>query len=206
MATTLYGLTKDTDEIRKDVLENIGDILIRRKWLDSKTEQVEKLKNSKNSNEIYSLTLDGIKTKDFSNKKIFIKYLPQNITSAKDVSLVNFFNGFQNNYKIVIVKKINKNTIDNIFRNFNGNNIEFLEENELIFNLFKHHLCPIYEPLDEEEKKNVMKSYDLTIEQIPKIYKTDPAARLLKLDKNQLVKIIRYSTTSGQYPTYRIVI
>jgi DNA-directed RNA polymerase I, II, and III subunit RPABC1 len=81
--------------------------------------------------------------------------------------------------------------------------IEYFNESELIINITEHCLVPRHEILTKEECKKLLDKYSIKESQLPKINKNDPVARYLGIEKNQIVKIIRSSETSGRYITYR---
>lgn len=81
--------------------------------------------------------------------------------------------------------------------------IEYFNESELIVNITEHCLVPRHEVLLKEDCKKLLEKYSIKENQLPKINKNDPVARYLGIEKNQIVKIIRTSETSGRYITYR---
>jgi DNA-directed RNA polymerase I, II, and III subunit RPABC1 len=81
--------------------------------------------------------------------------------------------------------------------------IEYFNESELIINITEHCLVPRHEVLLKEDCKKLLEKYSIKESQLPKINKNDPVARYLGIEKNQIVKIIRISETSGRYVTYR---
>jgi DNA-directed RNA polymerase I, II, and III subunit RPABC1 len=52
----------------------------------------------------------------------------------------------------------------------------------------------------------VLRKYRAKEQQLPKILVTDPMAKYLGARKGNLVKIIRDSTTAGEYVVYRLAI
>jgi len=81
--------------------------------------------------------------------------------------------------------------------------IEYFNESELIVNITEHILVPKHEILLREDCKKLLDKYSIKENQLPRINKNDPVARYLGIEKNQIVKIIRTSETSGRYITYR---
>ncbi len=86
-----------------------------------------------------------------------------------------------------------------------GVHVDVFEVSELIFNISKHTLVPLHEPVrDAADVKAVVDTYRLkSAHQLPLIQKTDPMARYLGLRPGQLARITRYSPTSGVYVLYR---
>ncbi len=80
-----------------------------------------------------------------------------------------------------------------------------MEEKE--FNILKHELVPEHIIVkDEEEIKELMNKYNIIPEQLPKILKSDPAAKAIDAKEGDIIKIIRKSPTAGVSVYYRIVV
>ena len=71
------------------------------------------------------------------------------------------------------------------------------------FDVLKHELVPKHIKVSEKEKKEFMEKYHITIKELPKISKTDPAIAGLGLEDGDVVKIIRKSRTAGEGIFYR---
>jgi len=87
-------------------------------------------------------------------------------------------------------------------------NIQIFLYNELLFNITKHSLIPnnIY-ILNNIEINELLTIYNLkNIKQIPCIKKTDPLAKFYGLNFENIIRIIRPSTNSGYYLSYRVCI
>jgi DNA-directed RNA polymerase subunit H (RpoH/RPB5) len=70
----------------------------------------------------------------------------------------------------------------------------------------KHEFVPKHILLKEEEKEEVLRHYDITLRQLPRILETDPAIKEMNPKPGDVVKIIRKSTTAGDNEYYRVVI
>ena len=68
-----------------------------------------------------------------------------------------------------------------------------------------HVLVPKHELLTQEEKLEVLKTFNVRDDQLPKIFSTDPAILHLKPKMGDLIKVTRESPTAGQTTYYRIV-
>jgi DNA-directed RNA polymerase subunit H (RpoH/RPB5) len=70
----------------------------------------------------------------------------------------------------------------------------------------KHELVPKHIILNEQEKEEVLKSYGISLRQLPRILVSDPVIKLLNGKLGDVVKIIRKSPTAGETVYYRVVI
>jgi DNA-directed RNA polymerase subunit H len=70
----------------------------------------------------------------------------------------------------------------------------------------KHELVPKHTLLDEKEKDEVLRKYNITLKQLPRIPASDPVIILLNGQPGDVVKIDRKSTTAGVAEYYRVVI
>ena len=72
--------------------------------------------------------------------------------------------------------------------------------------ILNHNLVPNHILLDEQEIKNLLSKYNISLNQLPKIVRNDPAVKKLTLKSGDVVKIIRTSGTAGESFYYRVVI
>lgn len=91
-----------------------------------------------------------------------------------------------------------------------GKHIQVYDLKELQFNISKHALIPKHELIggDQEELiQELIQRHNLkTRLQFPLILKTDPMAKYLNAKPGNLVKITRFSPTSGEHVVYRCCI
>lgn len=69
-----------------------------------------------------------------------------------------------------------------------------------------HVLVPKHTKLSEKEKEELFKRYNITIRELPKIFKSDPAISHLDVKENDVIRIDRKSPTAGNSVFYRGVI
>jgi len=74
------------------------------------------------------------------------------------------------------------------------------------FDIAKHSLVPRHELLDAKQKEDVMKSYGITLRQLPRMLETDPMAKVLQAKPGDVIRITRKSDTAGESVYYRVVI
>ena len=78
------------------------------------------------------------------------------------------------------------------------------EEN--IFNIFEHILVPKHILLSQEDTQNLLKRYNVTLNQLPKISAKDPAVKIIGAKPGDVIKIVRKSETAGMSNFYRLVV
>jgi len=67
----------------------------------------------------------------------------------------------------------------------------------------KHILIPKHTKLGEKEKKDLLKKYNISLKELPKILKDDPAIASLNVKPGDVIKVIRKSPTAGEAIFYR---
>jgi DNA-directed RNA polymerase subunit H len=69
-----------------------------------------------------------------------------------------------------------------------------------------HELIPEHSKLSDKDAKDLLKKYNITIREIPKIFISDPAVEHLGLKEGDIIMIKRKSRTAGEIIYYRGVI
>jgi len=70
----------------------------------------------------------------------------------------------------------------------------------------QHILVPKHTIVSDKEKKEILEKHKVTLEELPKILKTDAAIKDLKPKNGDVVKVIRKSPTAGEALFYRVVV
>ena len=117
--------------------------------------------------------------------------------------------GFQENTpgKIILITKAKPNTnISKIFKDKEFRGTELFWLNTMIFNITKHVLVPKHTKISEDDiRKLLAELYIQNKFHLPVMLKSDPITRYLDLSSGDVCKITRYSPTSGEYFSYRVV-
>jgi DNA-directed RNA polymerase subunit H len=73
-------------------------------------------------------------------------------------------------------------------------------------NVLEHAMVPDHKIMSEEEVSTLFSTYNITSEQLPKIYHDDPAVKIIGAKVGDVIRIIRTSHTAGRAESYRLVI
>jgi DNA-directed RNA polymerase I, II, and III subunit RPABC1 len=159
--------------------------------------------------EYYSKNIDMILNHE--SKNIYIKFLlsakikpnqiKDNIENIKAEFLPN-----DGDRLILVIKPKPNSTIIKIIKEKEYRFVEIFWLNNVVINITKHILVPKHIKMTDDEIKEVMdKHYIISKSLFPIMNKDDPIARYLNLSSGDVCKIIRYSPTSGEYTSYRVV-
>lgn len=69
-----------------------------------------------------------------------------------------------------------------------------------------HVLIPKHTKITKKEAQELLRKYNITQNQLPKISKNDAAIKHLEVEPGDIIKIERESPTSGKTVFYRVVI
>jgi len=73
-------------------------------------------------------------------------------------------------------------------------------------NVLEHVMVPDHKIMSEEEVSDLLTQYNITTEQLPKIYHDDPAVKTIGAQVDDVIRIVRTSHTAGRAESYRLVI
>ncbi|MFW9964711.1 MAG: DNA-directed RNA polymerase subunit H [Candidatus Sifarchaeia archaeon] len=83
--------------------------------------------------------------------------------------------------------------------------VELVEGGYASFELFEHELVPAHIIASNEEIKLVLDHFGIEKSQLPRIYRDDPAVKVLGARPGQVIRIERNSPTAGKSYYYRLV-
>jgi DNA-directed RNA polymerase subunit H len=79
------------------------------------------------------------------------------------------------------------------------------KEEEKEFKITDHFLVPKHEVLGKKEKEKLLKDYNITEKQLPKISISDPVIKLIDAKIGDIIKITRKSQVAAKSVYYRFV-
>jgi DNA-directed RNA polymerase I, II, and III subunit RPABC1 len=82
---------------------------------------------------------------------------------------------------------------------------EIFSMKNLMFNITQHEIVPRHILLTQEETDVILKQYQTTRTQLPKLLTTDPVAKYYGMKTGDVCKIIRQSPMTGESYYYRIL-
>ncbi len=85
-------------------------------------------------------------------------------------------------------------------------NIELVTGGFASFSLLSHELVPKHEIMKPEEVRELLQKYGITKDRLPRIFASDPAAKIIGAKPGDVLKITRKSDTAGISIYYRVVV
>jgi DNA-directed RNA polymerase subunit H (RpoH/RPB5) len=80
------------------------------------------------------------------------------------------------------------------------------EKDEKQVDIFQSGLVPKHELLDQEEKAELLKKYNISLKQLPRIKHEDAAVKMLNAKRGDIVRVVRRSPVAGEYNYFRVVV
>ena len=73
-------------------------------------------------------------------------------------------------------------------------------------NILEHELVPKHEVLSKEEKEEVLDTFKVTLNELPKMLSSDSVLEHIKAKAGDVIRITRNSPTAGESVYYRVVV
>lgn len=74
------------------------------------------------------------------------------------------------------------------------------------FEIQMHKLVPKHTKLSDEEAQKLLEQFNISLRQLPKIFKTDPAIKDFDTKPGDVIRIERISPVVGKTNFYRVVV
>jgi DNA-directed RNA polymerase subunit H len=74
------------------------------------------------------------------------------------------------------------------------------------FKADKHILIPKHSKLSDIQKEKLLEKYNISVKELPRILKTDPAITPLNAKLGDVIKITRKSPTASEAVFYRVIV
>jgi DNA-directed RNA polymerase subunit H (RpoH/RPB5) len=200
----LFNINKTETQVIDTVLSNVILMLSNRVYMSS-NDKVPLIAFTPDTikNNLKSIGEDTYTVKTNNGETYAIKIIQQKIaTINKPGSVVEFLDTYSKNHKILIASDFSTKAYETIRK---YGKVELFREAFLMSDTISHHYQPKFILLSRTEMKEVLEKYNLKEVDLQKMEYNDPAARYFNLKKGDIIRIIRYSPTSGYSPGYRIV-
>jgi DNA-directed RNA polymerase subunit H (RpoH/RPB5) len=187
-------------ERQQSCLKTVINMLIARYWLDNDSDKYyNELLSTNKKDFIYS-----VHVKCNNEIKVAVKFYNSKLNTFKnDKEIDNFIASYVGYHKILIVNDISLKAKKQLI---GSTGFEVFTQMEIIKDISEHHLVPKHILLNAEDNKKVMSEYNIKKKDMGRIYTTDPMARYLYAQKDDIIQIIRYSVNSGYSTNYRLVV
>ena len=74
------------------------------------------------------------------------------------------------------------------------------------FKADKHSLIPKHVKMSDAQREKLLEKYSISLKELPRILKTDPAILSLDAKPGDVIKITRNGPTAGESVFYRVVV
>ena len=111
----------------------------------------------------------------------------------------------ENEVTVIIVQDKQTPQIAKELQNDEYKLYEIFSMKNLMFNITNHEIVPKHILLTHEEVDMILKQYQTTRAQLPKLLTTDPVAKYYGMKAGDVCKIIRQSPMTGESYYYRIL-
>jgi DNA-directed RNA polymerase subunit H len=72
--------------------------------------------------------------------------------------------------------------------------------------VLEHDMVPEHTIMSESDVRSLLSLYNITTEQLPKIFHDDPVVKAVGAKVDDVIRIVRKSHTAGKAESYRLVI
>jgi len=140
------------------------------------------------------------------NKSKLDSFLSSHLYFDKDNSDTNIIK--KQDTLLIITKDYSVDSTQELLRNkYNNYYVNIYKVQQLQYNILKHNYVPKHIKLNEDEKHELFKKYNIKNDsQLPQIGRYDAVASVIFLRPGEVCKIIRYDKISFENEYYRICV
>lgn len=191
------------------VKTNLIKMLVNRNFIDKKNEStyIKNLIKDTNDDMEFMITLDHDKNynTEIPNKRIYIKFIDEKITSINKTSTIGeFIKQYYDDYKIAIAKDSNIKIEKQL--ETEATQIEIIEFDRLQINIADHDIFSQHIVLTKEEGLKMRQEFNAQKKDMPYMKSTDAAAKYYGMKPGDIARIIRPSVLTAETIAYRYVI
>ena len=199
MTTNLKSSIKYSEKEITEILLKNTLLMIQERGLLDKKNFVKNLKNLQS--QIDNELLFELKEGNFKLGIRIVKYKVTSITKIEGID--DFLNDESYSIRIIIFKDMNQKTFKQLIA---FEKTQPFWEYDLMMNKIEFNYVPRHEVLSENERKEFIKSYQITRDKLPKLELYEPMARYYNMKVGDIVRIHRNSPMTGKAIYYRVVV
>lgn len=150
------------------------------------------------------------KNNEDTSKQMFVRFFTEgkNFQKKDLISIVQSSLDNTENPNLHIILVLEDKANSTVLKEMNKTeykNVEIFTIKNLSFNITKHTFVPKHTVLNAEEVKDLLKRYQSTKSQLPRLDRNDPVARYYGMKSGDVCRIDRNSDTTGICFYYRLV-
>lgn len=192
----LTRVSYDNKEINKIIVTNILKMFQRRNLIENIEETFNSIENDISPNK-------SIKVKLLNNQNSMIYIINDKVTSITQNSPIDdFLSKDVNIFKFVIIREPSKKTFKQVIENYPNSEIFF--QHEFMEDIPSKDIIPDHRILNSDEKDELTQVIES--KSLKKIFTTDMMSRYFNAKVNDIFRINRMNTTSGNGIDYRVVV
>lgn len=199
---SVINVYKTESEKTVSIINNIIIMLSNRIYIDEHGKKQPLLNYDDAISKVIDYGNNTFSVKTNTNDVYAIKIIYQKILAIGKQSMISeFIKEYIDNKKIIVATNYNNKIVDFVVRQ----GAQIFKEFSFLQNIILQHDQPTFELLSPTEMVDVQKEYNISTYTTPKILKSDPITKYYGLQKDDFIRVITYSPTSGFSTSYQVV-
>lgn len=192
-----------TDEVKsRTIIHNFLVMLSNRIYIDANGNKQPLIGSQKDFEKIEDRGDNTYTIRANNGDDYAIKIVFQRISATGKQSIISeFFKDYTKYKKIIVARDFNNKISDYVTKH----HTQIFRESMMLYNIIDYRDQPRFELLTPAEMEQVKNEYNITSYTTKKMLRSDPIAKYYALRKDDIIRIIRPSFTSGEAIDYRIV-